>query len=75
MCVAVPARVTGVDADGTATVLAQGREVAVTLLAMPDEPVRPGDWLLVHSGIALARIDEHEAVARQQLITRTGEQG
>jgi hydrogenase expression/formation protein HypC len=74
MCVAIPARVTSLGADGTATVDLRGRPVQVALFAV-DEPVRPGDWLLVHSGIAVARVDDEEAAARHRLITQTGEPG
>jgi len=35
------------------------RVVNVGLLA--DEGVRPGDWVLIHVGFAMARIDEEEA--------------
>lgn len=74
MCVALPARVAEVGTDGTATVVANGRRVTVALLAIPGEPIAEGDWLLVHSGIALARVDEPEAVARHHLVTQTGEE-
>jgi hydrogenase expression/formation protein HypC len=67
MCVALPARVTALDGDGTATVLVNGRVVRVALLAV-DEPVTVGDWLLVHSGVALGRLDATEAAQRFQLI-------
>jgi hydrogenase expression/formation protein HypC len=74
MCVAIPAQVTALDADGTATVDLRGRLIRVALFPV-DEPVQPGDWLLVHSGIAVARIDGAEAAVRYQLITQTGEPG
>jgi hydrogenase expression/formation protein HypC len=74
MCVAIPARVTELGADATATVDLRGRLIRVALFAV-DEPVQPGDWLLVHSGIAVARVDETEAVLRHRLIAQTGEPG
>ena len=42
-----------------------GREVSTLLLA---DPVAVGDWLLVHVGFALARIDEDEATATLDLL-------
>jgi len=36
------------------------REIAASLLAMSDT-VGPGDWVLVHSGLVLARLTEQEA--------------
>jgi hydrogenase expression/formation protein HypC len=36
-----------------------GRIVNIGLLE--DEPLAPGDWVLIHVGFAMARIDEEEA--------------
>lgn len=38
------------------------RQAEISLLLL-DEPVVAGDWLLVHSGIALSRLDAHDAEA------------
>jgi hydrogenase expression/formation protein HypC len=74
MCVSYPAQVTALGPDGTATVLVRGRPQRVALLVLADDPIGPGDWLLVQSGIALARIDELEAAARSRIIHQvTGE--
>jgi hydrogenase expression/formation protein HypC len=75
MCLAFPARVTSLGTDGTATVSVRGRLVQVALLAVADGPVGPGDWLLVHSGIAVARLDDEEAAARGRLFEETEETG
>lgn len=32
-----------------------------------------GDWVLVHVGFAMSRIDEHEAALTLQLLTEMGE--
>lgn len=37
-----------------------GRARPVSLLTLPDT-VRPGDWILLHSGFALARLTPDEA--------------
>jgi hydrogenase assembly chaperone HypC/HupF len=67
---ATPAQVIAVSDDGTtADVVLRGREQQV-LLAVLDEtawPVDAGDWLLVHSGLALARIDATDAATRARL--------
>jgi hydrogenase assembly chaperone HypC/HupF len=71
MCMAAPAQVIAVSNDGTtADVVVRGREQQV-LLAVLDEATRPvdaGDWLLVHSGLALARIDATDAATRTHLL-------
>jgi len=71
MCVSIPVRVLAIEPDGGAVVDAPGGAQHVVLFGV-DAAV--GDWLLVHSGIALARIDPVEARARLDLINQgTGE--
>ena len=63
MCVGLSAKVVRIS-DGTALVDASGakREVSVQLL----RDLEPGDYVMVHAGLAIARItdeDEHETDA------------
>jgi hydrogenase expression/formation protein HypC len=56
MCVALPGRVVAVDDDGrTARVDVDGaeRRVALTVLVLDGTRVEPGQWLLVHTGLAV----------------------
>ena len=39
-----------------------------------DEPVTPGDWVLVHSGFALGRLTADEAHEADQIRTTTTEE-
>lgn len=49
------------------------RKVNVGLLADGDsEGPRPGDWVLIHVGFALSKIDEDEAHATLRLLQRMG---
>ncbi len=60
MCLGVPARVLRVWSDGGlryADVLLGGG--SRTVLA-PIDDLRPGDYVIVHAGIAISRIDESE---------------
>ena len=59
MCIGIPMLVETV-ADVTATCEARSVTRAVTLLAL-DEPVAPGDWLLVHQGFAIRKLNAREA--------------
>jgi len=74
MCMASAAVVLTVSDDGqTADVLVDGRTQRV-LLAVLDEAARPvvgGDWLLVHSGLALSRMDAADAALRASLLERS----
>jgi hydrogenase expression/formation protein HypC len=49
------------------------RNINVSLLADDDGGgVRPGDWVLIHVGFALSRVDEQEAHATLSLLERMG---
>jgi hydrogenase expression/formation protein HypC len=58
MCAGTPARVLSIDGD-VALVDVDGRTIPVSLVVL-DEAARIGDWLLVHSGLAVARIDDQD---------------
>jgi hydrogenase maturation factor len=55
--------------DGMLIVEAGGRLLIVSALTL-DKPAAPGDWVLVHSGFALARLDPGDA--RDALAIRSG---
>jgi len=63
MCLGIPALIVEVLDDerhlAKADVAGVRRNIDVRLLA--DEHVVPGDWVLLHVGFAMAKIDEEEA--------------
>ena len=59
MCLAIPARVTELLADGMARISLDGVTKVVSVALVDD--VRVGDYIVLHVGYALARIDEAEA--------------
>lgn len=64
MCVGLPAKIVTMK-DGMAVVDASGarREISTELL----ENVEPGDYVMVHAGIAIAKIQEDEEEADEIL--------
>ena len=48
------------------------RNVNVGLLDGADGGVRPGDWVLVHVGFAMSKVDEEEARLTLQLLEGMG---
>lgn len=70
MCLAVPGKVldTG-EPGGMASVEVAGvrRSVNLSLLPEEDRPA-PGDYVLVHAGCALSRVDEGEAMTILHLL-------
>jgi hydrogenase expression/formation protein HypC len=48
------------------------RNVNVGLLDEDGEGAAPGDWVLIHVGFALSKIDEEEAVATRRMLEGMG---
>jgi len=59
MCLAIPARVLSVEGN-VATVDLAGTRARARLDALGEE-VRVGDWLLIHTGFAIRRLDPEDA--------------
>ncbi len=72
MCLGIPGRIVDVPdrQAGLATVDISGvrRSVSVALVDEPAAPIEPGDWVLVHGGFALSRIDEAQAHETLELL-------
>jgi hydrogenase expression/formation protein HypC len=73
MCLAVPGQVLELvdETNRLARVDVAGvlRTVNIGLL----DDAGPGDWVLIHVGFALSKVDEGEAVATLGLLQRMGE--
>jgi len=70
MCLAIPARVVSLR-GAMATVAIGGvmREASVHLL----DDVREGEYLLIHAGYALSKIDESEAQETLRILVQMGD--
>jgi hydrogenase expression/formation protein HypC len=77
MCLGIPGQIVEVRdrAGGLALVDISGvrREVSIALVDEPASPIEPGDWVLIHVGFALSRIDEEEAAATLELLRQAAE--
>jgi hydrogenase expression/formation protein HypC len=60
MCLGMVGQITALGSPGCVEVDAEGRVITASLLAM-DDPIGPGDWVLVHSGLVLGRLTDDEA--------------
>uniref|UniRef100_A0A7C4EM49 HypC/HybG/HupF family hydrogenase formation chaperone n=1 Tax=Thermodesulfovibrio aggregans TaxID=86166 RepID=A0A7C4EM49_9BACT len=59
MCLAVPSKI--IEIDGyNATVDVMGLRKKISLMLLPDEP-KIGDYVLVHAGFAINKIESSEA--------------
>jgi hydrogenase expression/formation protein HypC len=79
MCLGIPGRIVKID-DATkrlATVDVSGVKLQVNIACIVDDahPAETciGDWVLVHVGFAMSRIDEHEAAETLKILTELGE--
>jgi hydrogenase expression/formation protein HypC len=76
MCLAIPGRILEVvdEASHLAKVDVAGvrRNVNVGLLDEEGEGIAPGDWVLIHVGFAISKIDEEEADATRRLLENMG---
>lgn len=72
MCLAIPGQVVELVAEeamlARVEVAGVRRVVNVGLL----DPVAPGDWVLIHVGFALSRVDEQQAQATLALLEQMG---
>ena len=77
MCLAVPGRIIAVVDQGNrlakVDVAGVQRNVSIGLLDSDDGGVGPGDWVLIHVGFAISKVDEEEALATRRLLERMGE--
>jgi hydrogenase expression/formation protein HypC len=48
------------------------RNVNIGLLDSDGVGVQPGDWVLIHVGFALSKVDEEEAIATLELLKQMG---
>ncbi|TMR00758.1 HypC/HybG/HupF family hydrogenase formation chaperone [Actinomadura soli] len=74
MCLGIPGEIVELspDRDDLATVEVAGVRRAVNIGLLGPDGVRPGDWVLVHVGFAMSKIDEAEAAATLDLLRGLG---
>lgn len=72
MCWAIPVQITEINDDlGRVELSGTERQVGLQLL---DDP-QVGDWVLVHAGFAIQKLDEQEAKETLQLWDEMAESG
>ena len=77
MCLAIPGQVREIvdEEHRLARVEVAGvlRNVNIGLLDGNGRGAQPGDWVLIHVGFALSKVDEEEAQATLQLLQKLGD--
>jgi hydrogenase expression/formation protein HypC len=63
MCLGIPGKIVDIvdDANSIAKVDVSGVKRNVSVALVRSEGIEPGDWVLIHVGFAMSKIDENEA--------------
>jgi hydrogenase expression/formation protein HypC len=61
------------DRPDLAKVDVSGVKRAINIGLLEKETLRPGDWVLIHVGFALSKIDEEEAKAALEFLEGIGQ--
>jgi hydrogenase expression/formation protein HypC len=74
MCLGIPGEVIEIlsDRPDLARVDVSGVKRAINIGLLEDEDIKPGDWVLIHVGFALSKIDENEAKAAMEFLESIG---
>jgi hydrogenase expression/formation protein HypC len=75
MCLGIPGEVVELDAErpDLAKVNVSGVRRLINIGLLADDPPKPGEWVLIHVGFALSKIDEDEAAAAMEFLESIGQ--
>ena len=75
MCLGIPGEIVEILADqpDLAKVDVSGVRRAINIGLIADDDPQPGDWILIHVGFALSKIDEAEAKAAMDFLEGIGQ--
>ena len=75
MCLGIPGEIVEFmdDRPDLAKVDVSGVKRAINIGLLEDEKLEPGDWVLIHVGFALSKIDEEEAKAALDFLEGIGQ--
>ena len=75
MCLGIPGKVVEIlDVDNDlAKVEVSGVRRTINVALLRDENLQPGEWVLIHVGFALSKIDESEAQLTLAALERVGQ--
>jgi hydrogenase expression/formation protein HypC len=75
MCLGIPGEVVEMHPEHAdlAKVDVSGVRRMINIGLLADDPPAPGEWVLIHVGFALSKIDEAEAAAALQFLEGIGQ--
>ena len=75
MCLGIPGQIVEIvdETFQVAKVDVGGVKRGVSIALLAEEGIAPGDWVLIHVGFAMSKIDEQEARETMALLKGMGE--
>ena len=75
MCLGIPGEIVEINPDqpDLAKVDVSGVKRLINIGLLSDDPPKPGEWVLIHVGFALSKIDEAEASAALEFLEGIGQ--
>jgi hydrogenase expression/formation protein HypC len=75
MCLGIPGQIIDIvdDANSIAKVNVSGVKRNVSVALVRPEGIAPGDWVLIHVGFAMSKIDELEAEETMKALQMMGQ--
>jgi hydrogenase expression/formation protein HypC len=75
MCLGIPGQIVSRDAaqPDLAVVEVSGVRRTINVGLLQDDQLCPGDWILIHVGFALSKIDQEEARAAMEFLEGIGQ--
>ena len=75
MCLGIPGKIIDIvdDANSIAKVEVSGVRRNVSIALVRPEGIAPGDWVLIHVGFAMSKIDEVEAHETMKALNTMGD--
>jgi len=70
MCLAVPMRVISIDGDNIVAEIDGVRRDASLMII--DDDIQLGDYVVVHAGFVISKLDEEEAMTTLELVREMG---
>ncbi len=74
MCLGIPGQVLEIvdDINSIAKVVVSGVKRNISVALVRPEGIGPGDWVLIHVGFAMSKIDENEAQETMKALYTMG---
>ena len=75
MCLAIPGQIVAFDAEQPllANVDVAGVKRKINVGLLNDQQLQPGDWILIHVGFAMSKIEESQAAEQLRMLKALGE--